>query len=54
MIGSRGMKAHRRWPRRRERGLLRRLTRALLLDYDVVKGTGAVPPRGLYIKAAGR
>ena len=54
MIGSQGMKAHWRWPRRRERRLLRRLIRVLLLIYNIVKGTGAVPPRGLYIKAAGR
>ena len=47
LIGSRPrrMKAHRRWPRRREWGML---------DYDVEKGTGAFPPRGHYIKAAGR
>ena len=56
LIGSRPrrMKAHWRWPRRREWGLLRRLTRALFLDYNVLKGTGAFPPCGLYSKAAGR
>ena len=56
LIGSRPrrMKAHRRWPRRLEWGLLRRMTRALLVDYDVEKGTGAFPPRGHYIKAAVR
>ena len=36
-----------------DRGLLRQLAGALLLDYDAVEGTGAVLPCRLYIKVTG-
>ena len=43
-----------RWPPQRQGwGLLRQLAGALLLDYDIGEGTGAVPPCRQYIKAAG-
>ena len=44
---------HRRPPQQQGWGFLRQLARALLLDYDAVEGTGAVPPCRQYIKAAG-
>ena len=44
---------HRRPPQRQGWGLLRQLAGALLLDYDIGEGTGAVPPCRQYIKAAG-
>ena len=36
-----------------DRGLVRQLTGAFLLNYDTVEGTGAVVPCRLYIESAG-
>ena len=44
---------HRWLPQQRGWGLLRQLAGTLLLDYDAVEGTDAIPPCRQYIKAAG-